>query len=141
MVSSLSSLPAERWAEFSRLLDALLEQPPDARAAWLGALEPAHADLAALLRQAAEIDAAPQPPAALMQPRPAPIEDDPWTFAPGRPVGPYRLLAPLGQGGMGEVWSAQRIDGSLNREVALKLPHNTIEVDTSKPVAVTRFIK
>ncbi|MBL8940720.1 MAG: NADH-quinone oxidoreductase subunit I, partial [Archangium sp.] len=25
--------------------------------------------------------------------------------------------------------------------VALKLPHNTIEVDTSKPVAVTKFIK
>lgn len=123
MVPSLSSLPAERWAEFSRLLDALLEQAPEARAAWLVALEPAHADLAALLRQAAEIDGAPQPALPVMQPPLTPIEDDPWTFAAGRPVGPYRLIAPLGQGGMGEVWSAQRIDGTLNREVALKLPH------------------
>lgn len=123
MISSLSSLPAERWAEFSKLLDALLEQPSDARDAWLGALEPAHSDLAALLRQAAEIDGAPPAALPVMPLQRSSIEDDPWTFTPGRPVGPYRLIAPLGQGGMGEVWSAQRIDGTLNREVALKLPH------------------
>jgi eukaryotic-like serine/threonine-protein kinase len=46
------------------------------------------------------------------------IADD----APGDAVGPYRLLGPLGRGGMSTVWRAERSDGSLQREVALKLP-------------------
>ncbi len=41
----------------------------------------------------------------------------------GDTVGPYRLLQPLGQGGMGSVWLAERSDGSVKRQVALKLPH------------------
>lgn len=43
--------------------------------------------------------------------------------APGDWVGPYRLVAELGHGGMSTVWRAQRSDGGLQREVALKLPH------------------
>ena len=39
--------------------------------------------------------------------------------------GPYRLLKPIGRGGMGEVWLAERTDGVLKRPVALKLPYTS----------------
>jgi serine/threonine protein kinase len=51
-------------------------------------------------------------------PRPADI----GTPQPGDAVGPWRLLRELGAGGMGSVWLAERADGQLKRQVALKLP-------------------
>ncbi len=43
--------------------------------------------------------------------------------ASGRIVGPYRLVREIGRGGMGSVWLAERVDGLIDRPVALKLPH------------------
>lgn len=43
-------------------------------------------------------------------------------LAPGARVGPYQLQKEIGHGGMGAVWLAERIDGSMTRQVALKLP-------------------
>lgn len=37
-------------------------------------------------------------------------------------VGPYRLIREVGLGGMSCVWLAERSDGQLKREIALKLP-------------------
>ncbi|MEK8034056.1 protein kinase [Ideonella sp. DXS29W] len=44
-------------------------------------------------------------------------------LAPGMKIGPYRLVALRGEGGMGSVWAAQQVDGGVSRRVALKLPH------------------
>ena len=38
----------------------------------------------------------------------------------GTKLGPYEILAPLGKGGMGEVYSTR--DTKLDREVAIKVP-------------------
>ena len=39
-------------------------------------------------------------------------------LAPGTRLGPYEILAPIGAGGMGEVWKAR--DTRLDRIVAIK---------------------
>jgi len=56
------------------------------------------------------------------------------TIAPGSRLGPYEILAPLGAGGMGEVWSAQ--DPRLGREVAIKVLPDELSSDRER---VRRF--
>ncbi|MCA1612324.1 MAG: serine/threonine protein kinase, partial [Acidobacteria bacterium] len=41
------------------------------------------------------------------------------TLAAGARLGPYEILAPIGAGGMGEVYRAR--DPRLNRDVAIKV--------------------
>lgn len=55
--------------------------------------------------------------------------------APGSTIGPYRLTAPLGSGGMGSVWAAHKIGDSTGREVALKILHE----GAMTPETVGRF--
>src|SRR5262249_28469683 len=55
------------------------------------------------------------------------LEDAPTLPVPanwvGATVGAYTVVAPLGQGGMGSVWLAQRSDGRFVGQAALKLLH------------------
>lgn len=44
------------------------------------------------------------------------------TWQAGDLIAGYRLVRPLGQGGMATVWLAERADGQLKRQVAIKLP-------------------
>ncbi|RKY17951.1 MAG: hypothetical protein DRQ55_14560, partial [Planctomycetota bacterium] len=54
----------------------------------------------------------------LRPPQPSPMGAP---LAAGDVLGAWRLLRPLGSGGMGEVWLGERADGSFEKRVAIKL--------------------
>ncbi len=113
----------ERLRRVNALLEAALALPPDERAAWLGALPQADRPLVATLRALLERAAADDD--SFMH-RPPVLDLDALDAgeidAVGDRIGPYRLLRELGRGGMATVWLAERVDGALQRQVALKLP-------------------
>jgi hypothetical protein len=123
MPSTMMKLPRQDWAEVLRLLDHALELPAHARSAWLAALPTAHARLRPaleqLLTQRAAIETADFLGQGAVVPAAAPPAE---AYAAGTTIGPYRLLRPLGEGGMAIVWLAQRADAAHQRPVALKLP-------------------
>src|ERR1700694_4785862 len=55
-------------------------------------------------------------------------------FSPGDKLGPYEILAPIGRGGMGEVYRAK--DTKLDREVAIKVLPAALAQD---PERLARF--
>ncbi len=130
---AMHAIDPERWQRLAPLLDDALDLPSDARAAFLdaacrtpdGAPDLAlRADLEQLLAADDEAgdfldDSAADWAATL-------IEDiERATAEPsleaGEPVGPYRVVRTLGQGGMGTVYLAERADGQFEQRVALKL--------------------
>jgi serine/threonine protein kinase/tetratricopeptide (TPR) repeat protein len=110
-------------ARLGELLDQSLPLSIDQRRAWLGTLSVEDAPLRKTLTQALlGDDPAPLAGRLLDQPPGAGATAPPPEHQPGRRLGAYELLRPLGAGGMAEVWLARRADGAFEREVALKIP-------------------
>ncbi|MCG6118231.1 MAG: protein kinase [Aquimonas sp.] len=113
---------ARRLALFSELI----ELDPQAREARMVVIEAESPELAAALQRMLAADA--EAEGLLDRSLPGlPTElgaargHADWETCRGEQLGPYRLLEPLGEGGMGEVWAAQRTDGVYEQRVALKL--------------------
>src|SRR5688572_13476848 len=137
-------IDAQTWSRVGPLLDDALDLPPQDRAAWLAALPAEHADLKHTLRdllaRAANVETD-----ALLHTLPkldsgTVADGDPGTHAEGDRVGPYRLVRRLGVGGMGVVWLAERADGLVQRNVALKLPFGPFRGDLAARIAREREI-
>jgi serine/threonine-protein kinase len=125
------ALMADDLLLISRLLDEALDLPEQERLGWLAARDDLAPELRGRLRELlADGDAGYSPPplpvycdAELSDSAEKPGTDANNADIPDATIGPYRLLSELGRGGMGAVWLAERSDGTLKRQVALKLPH------------------
>ncbi len=58
------------------------------------------------------------------------------SFTPGTRLGPYEIVAPIGAGGMGEVYRAR--DTKLNRDVAIKVLPESFAADADRVARFTR---
>jgi WD40 repeat protein/serine/threonine protein kinase len=122
---------------------AALEVAPEDRAAWLERECAADAGLCEHLRLMLAAHDAPQslldrpvgyPAASLPREGLGPTVDQPTAEGPGTIIGPYKLLEPIGEGGMGTVWMAQQTE-PVKRLVALKL----IRVGMDSKQVLARF--
>lgn len=118
----MQSSPVTAWKELSALYEQAEALDGEALSAWLASPAVAgHAQFPALQRmlqarqrlQHSDFLDAPPPLA------PPPARES--ATRAGAAIGPYRLLRPLGEGGMAEVWLAERNDGAFARRVAIKL--------------------
>jgi len=113
--------PAD-WSKVNKLLDEALKRPASDHADWLRTLATEYREFEPLLRRllsrVADVetqDFLEDLPAIDVALTPPPAAD--------QQVGAYRLIRQLGSGGMASVWLAERTDGLIDRQVALKLPH------------------
>jgi serine/threonine protein kinase/Tfp pilus assembly protein PilF len=113
----MSVIDGDRWRALSPYLDRALDMSAEERREWLlriRADDPTLAsDLEALLddRTALSRDG-------FLAGTAAPVPD---VSLKGYRIGAYTLVAPLGRGGMGTVWLAERSDGRFTGYVAVKL--------------------
>src|SRR5262245_28459791 len=109
---------------------AALKLPAEEREAYLqeacGEDQDLHRRISALLQAQAEIGSFHEAPALTV--------DQPSTESPGTVIGPYKLLEPIGEGGMGRVWMAQQTE-PVKRLVAVKL----IKAGMDSTQVVARF--
>ncbi len=108
----------ERWQQVDRVLQGALDLEESEREAYLDGACAGDAELRAEVEELLGIDLTREPFLASPAIESAGIEiDDP--FGAGRAVGPYRIGAQVGQGGMGAVYRAR--DERLGRAVAIKV--------------------
>lgn len=106
---------------------AWLEQPGDRRRAWIEQQCVRHPDLAGAILAMTKTEDEPKSQYFRRNAPALTLADsfeglDVAGRSPGERIGPYELVYELGRGGMGAVWFANQVDGSLTRQVALKLP-------------------
>ena len=114
---NLSAFSSDRWQEISPYLDHALSLSEEERADWLEAFRAERSDLAHFLEKLLEEHRTLAREHFLEHQPPQPTGEPCLT---GETLGPYKLVSRIGEGGMSNVWLAERIDGRFDRQVAVK---------------------
>jgi serine/threonine protein kinase len=113
----MSAFTPEQWHEISPYLDHALLLSDQERAKWLSDFRVQRSDLANLLEQLLDEHRVLSQEHFLEHQPEQPLNG---ISLPGETVGAYRLISRIGEGGMGNVWLAERADGRFERQVAIK---------------------
>jgi serine/threonine protein kinase/tetratricopeptide (TPR) repeat protein len=113
------AIDPKRWLHLSPWLDQVLDLPAPERDAWLSSLAARDPALADDLRDLLAGGAGATGPRLLHGASPFEVLQP----LAGRRIGAYTLVEPLGEGGMGSVWLAERSDGRFEGRAAVKLLH------------------
>jgi serine/threonine protein kinase/tetratricopeptide (TPR) repeat protein len=113
----VSALNPERWQAISSHLDEALSLSEGERAIWLAAFRAQRPDLADLLEKLLEEHRVLAEEHFLEREPARPANEPSLT---GETLGAYKLICRIGEGGMGSVWLAERVDGRFERQVAVK---------------------
>ncbi|HUG23903.1 serine/threonine-protein kinase [Piscinibacter sp.] len=121
----MNRTPEQQWSALSALYEEADTLPASALAKWLAELEAQGNPLLPQLKRMLEARAQLETDDFLgtLPKLAAEADEQASGWAEGSRVGPYRLVRPLGEGGMAEVWLAERADGAFKRQVAIKLPY------------------
>jgi eukaryotic-like serine/threonine-protein kinase len=106
----------QRWQRIEKLFHEAADLAPFERAEFLSRV---CSDDSELRRQVESLLANDESKDDVLDAAVAKAVDQLPTLSPGSRLGPYEILAPIGAGGMGEVWKAR--DTRLNRTVAIKV--------------------
>lgn len=125
--SAKREMDPERWRTISLRLDEALDLPEEERAQWLATLREQDPTVADDVRELLEEHEIARRKRFLEQDyafgqgaQAADTAANVRGFA-GRVFGAYRLVSPIGQGGMGVVWLGERCDGLFEHRAAVKL--------------------
>jgi eukaryotic-like serine/threonine-protein kinase len=129
-------VPTIPWDQVREVVDAVLDLPPDQRSPYLDQACPQPAvrryveSLVLSHEQAGEFLG--EPAMVSHAEAIAQSEGDSWK---GRRVGPYQVTEEIGEGGMGSVYRAMRVDDQYQKQVAIKVVRSGFDTR----FALTRF--
>jgi serine/threonine protein kinase/tetratricopeptide (TPR) repeat protein len=112
----MAKVDSNLWRQVSPYLDEALELDPSAREPWLADLEKVQPEIARVLRELLNLQAAVQSSGFLER---SILSSDESLI--GKSIGAYTIERLLGRGGMGSVWLGHRSDEKFEGKAAVKL--------------------